>query len=55
MSSDDVHLLFGGPNCNVVFEARGLQSFQGSQPTTCPTKFDVLYDFRVLWQSPRLL
>ena len=25
------------------------------QPTIQPTKCDVLYDFRVLWQSPRLL
>jgi len=24
------------------------------QPTTQPTKCDVLYDFRVLWQSPRV-
>jgi hypothetical protein len=23
------------------------------QPTIQPTKSDVLYDFRVLWQSPR--
>ena len=23
------------------------------QPTTQPTDYDVLYDFRVFWQSPR--
>jgi hypothetical protein len=24
-----------------------------SQPTTQPTEYDALYDFRVVWQSPR--
>ena len=32
-------------------EKRGLRDY--FQPTVQPTVYDVLYDFRVLWQSPR--
>jgi hypothetical protein len=46
----DVQLCKAPLSLRVAFEGDSTSV----QPTTQPTKYDVLYDFSELWQSPRL-
>jgi hypothetical protein len=42
-------------NCREKEATRLFRKTTFFQPTTQPTECDVLYDLRVVWQSPRVL